>query len=89
MTATKRTPNTSQRLAIANTQELRDALFYAICLLDHANPENDTDFRDVAAGRELATLRTLLNEQAWTTEAGYAHWDSQKIPVMEHLSAVG
>jgi hypothetical protein len=49
---------------IRNTQELRDALFKAICLLDHAHPENDTDHRDVAAARELAKFRDLLNRQA-------------------------
>ena len=31
-----------------NTPELRDALFRAICLLDHAKPENDTDYGDTA-----------------------------------------
>ena len=55
---------------IENTQELRDALFHAICLLDHANPENDTDHRDVAAARELARLRDLLNRQAYEPVAG-------------------
>jgi hypothetical protein len=55
---------------IENTQELRDALFHAICLLNHANPENDTDHRDVAAARELARLRDLLNRQAYEPVAG-------------------
>jgi hypothetical protein len=50
---------------IDNTRELRDALFHAICILDHANPENDTDHRDVAAARELAKLRDLLNKHAY------------------------
>jgi hypothetical protein len=50
---------------IDNSQELRDALFHAICILDHTNPENDTDHRDVAAARELAKLRDLLNKQAY------------------------
>ena len=53
------------RMNIDNTQELRDALFHAICLLDHANPENDTDHRDVAAARELAKLRDLMNSAAY------------------------
>jgi len=52
-------------MTIDNTQELRDALFHAICLLDHANPENDTDHRDVAAARELAKLRDSLNQRAY------------------------
>jgi hypothetical protein len=47
---------------VENTQELRDALFRAICLLDHANPENDTDHRDVAAAGELKKLRETLNQ---------------------------
>jgi hypothetical protein len=50
---------------IENNQELRDALYHAICLLDHANPENDTDHRDVAAARELAKLRDRLNSEAY------------------------
>jgi hypothetical protein len=37
MTATKQSPDTSANLAIENSQELRDALFHAICLLDHAH----------------------------------------------------
>ena len=53
-----------ERMNIDKSQELRDALFHAICLLDHSNPENDTDHRDVAAARELANLRDLLNKQA-------------------------
>jgi hypothetical protein len=65
MTTTERTSTRRSRQAIDNTQELRDALFHAICLLDHANPENDTDHRDVAAARELAKLRDSLNQQAY------------------------
>ena len=65
MTTTDRTPAPGKRQTIDNTQELRDALFHAICLLDHANPENDTDHRDVAAARELAKLRNSLNQQAY------------------------
>src|SRR5580704_15276370 len=61
MTTTERTATRSKRQTIDNTQELRDALFHAICFLDHANPENDTDHRDVAAARELAKLRESLN----------------------------
>jgi hypothetical protein len=56
-------------MTIENSQELRDALFHAICLLDHANPENDTDRRDVAAARELAKLRDLMNQHAYATPA--------------------
>jgi hypothetical protein len=52
-------------MTIENSQELRDALFHAICLLNHANPENDTDHRDVAAARELAKLRDRLNSEAY------------------------
>lgn len=48
---------------VDNTEELRDALFHAICLLDHANPENDTDHRDVAASRQLKKLRETLNQR--------------------------
>jgi hypothetical protein len=70
MNATKQTRTSSQQLAIENSQELRDALFHAICLLDHANPENDTDHRDVAAARELAKLRELMNRQAYASLAG-------------------
>lgn len=55
-------------MTIENTQELRDALFHAICLLDHAHPENDTDHRDVAAARELAKLRHSLNVSARNTK---------------------
>ncbi len=47
---------------IDNTPELRDALFHAICLLDHAKPETDTDHRDVAAARELSRLRDSLSQ---------------------------
>jgi hypothetical protein len=65
MTATKPTPNLRTTYAIDNTQELRDALFHAICLLDHAHPDNDTDRRDIAAARELARLRDSLNERAY------------------------
>lgn len=72
MTATKQTPNTSQALAIDNSQELRDTLFHAICLLDHAHPENDTDHRDVAAGRELKKLRDLMNRHAYAPAQGKA-----------------
>jgi hypothetical protein len=64
MTTTERTATRSKRQTIDNTQELRDALFHAICFLDHANPENDTDHRDVAAARELAKLRESLNREA-------------------------
>jgi hypothetical protein len=64
MTATQETPNTIKQ-TIDNTQELRDALFHAICLLDHAHPENDTDHRDIAAARELRKLRDLMNQQAY------------------------
>jgi hypothetical protein len=46
---------------VENTQEVRDALFRAICLLDHAKPENDADHCDVAAARELKKLRDTLN----------------------------
>lgn len=42
---------------VENTQELRDALFHAICLLGHAKPENDADHCDAAAARELSKLR--------------------------------
>ena len=56
-------------MTIENSQELRDALFHAICLLDHANPENDTDHRDVAAARELAKLRESLNRDAYQPAA--------------------
>ena len=31
-------------------------------LLDHANPQNDADHRDVAAARELRKLRDSLNQ---------------------------
>ena len=65
MTTTERAPARGKRQTIDNTQELRDALFHAICLLDHVNPENDTDHRDVAAARELAKLRDSLNQQAY------------------------
>jgi hypothetical protein len=47
---------------VDNTEELRDALFHAICLLDHANPQTDTDHRDVAAARELTKLRDGLSQ---------------------------
>jgi len=47
---------------VENTPELHDALFRAICLLDHANPHNNTDHRDVAAARELRKLRDGLNQ---------------------------
>ena len=50
------------KTAIDNTEELRDALFHAICLLDHANPQTETDLRDVAAARELKKLRESLSE---------------------------
>jgi hypothetical protein len=50
------------KTTIDNTQELRDALFHAICLLDHVNPQTDTDHRDIAAARELAKLRESLNQ---------------------------
>ncbi len=72
MTATKQIPTTSQQLAIENSQELRDALFHAICLLDHANPENDTDHRDVAAASELKKLRELMNRHAYAPAQGKA-----------------
>jgi hypothetical protein len=36
--------------------------YHAICLLDHANPETDTDHRDVPAARELKKLRESLNQ---------------------------
>jgi hypothetical protein len=52
-------------MSIENTQQLRDALFHAICLLDHANPENDTDNRDVAAARELKGLYDRLRREAY------------------------
>ena len=65
MTTTEQTQNRSKKQTIENTQELRDALFHASCLLGHANPENDTDHRDVAAARELAKLRDSLNQQAY------------------------
>jgi hypothetical protein len=52
---------------VENTQELRDALFRAICLLDHAKPENDTDHCDVAAAHELSKLRETLNQAAYRT----------------------
>jgi hypothetical protein len=46
--------NISQmKTTVENTPELHDALFHAICLLHHANPQTDTDHRDVAAAREL------------------------------------
>jgi hypothetical protein len=51
-----------------NTQELRDAPFRAICLHDHARPENDTDHCDVAAARELSKLRETLNQAAYQKE---------------------
>ena len=63
MTTTEQTPTRRRQETIDNTQELRDALFHAICLLDHANPENDIDHRDVAAARELAKLRDSLNKR--------------------------
>jgi hypothetical protein len=72
MTATKQTSNPTGTLPIDNSQELRDALFHAICLLDHAHPENDTDHRDVAAGRELKKLRDLMNQQAYAPAQGKA-----------------
>ena len=53
---------------VDNIEELRDALFHAVCLLDHANPENDTDHRDVAAARELSKLRETLNQAAYQKE---------------------
>jgi hypothetical protein len=31
------------KTTVENTPELHDALFQAICLLDHANPQTDTD----------------------------------------------
>jgi len=52
-------------ITIENTQELRDALYHAICLLDHACPENDTDHRDVAGARQLKMLRNRMNLQAY------------------------
>jgi hypothetical protein len=55
--------NISQmKTTVDNTPELHDALFHAICLLDHASPQTDTDHRDVAAARELRKLRDSLNQ---------------------------
>ena len=65
MTTKERTPERTVQHAIDNTEELRDALFHDICLLDHASPENDTDHRDVAAAGELAKLRERLTRQAY------------------------
>ncbi|MGA3238404.1 MAG: hypothetical protein ABSG03_19090 [Bryobacteraceae bacterium] len=42
---------------VENTQELRDAFFHAICLLDHAKPENDANHCDVAAARAIEAAR--------------------------------
>jgi hypothetical protein len=50
------------KTTVDNTPELHDALFHAICLLDHANPQTDTDHRDVAAAREPRKLRDSLNQ---------------------------
>jgi len=58
---------TTPTTPVDNTEGLRDALFHAICLLDHANPETDTDHRDVAAARELSKLRETLNQAAYPT----------------------
>ncbi len=55
------------KTTIDNTPELRDALSHAICLLDHANPQTDSDHRDVAAARELSKLRETPNQAAYRT----------------------
>jgi len=50
------------KTTVENTPELHDALFHAICLLDHVNPQTDADPRDVAAARELRKLSDSLNQ---------------------------
>jgi hypothetical protein len=49
---------------IDNTQELRDALFHAYCLLNRFDPQTDNDCSDIAAARELLKLRDQLNQPA-------------------------
>jgi hypothetical protein len=60
---------TPMKTTIDNTQELRDALFHAYCLLNRFDPQSDNDYSDIAAAHELLKLRDQLNQPTTAKES--------------------